>query len=245
MARVAMVTGATRGLGAAISRDLLASGWRVRGCYRHRDDLADALRESARREGASDRLTLTRCDLADPGARERWALAAVDAEGGVDALIHAAGPFSRTPLLDESPAAFTAHYEVHTSALHALTRVVAPSMCARRHGRILAFGLASSHRVSAPPVIAAFYCAKLATVALTRAIARELAPHGVTANVISPGVLDSGGLDAPELERLRAQIPAGYVGEARDAVAVTRWLLSDEARYVTGNELLVSGGWGL
>ncbi len=78
-----------------------------------------------------------------------------------------------------------------------------------------------------------------------RALARELAADHITANVIAPGVIDSGGLDPGELQRLRPAIPAGYVGEPRDAVATARWLLSDEARYVSGTEVLVSGAWGL
>lgn len=243
--RAVLVTGATRGIGAGVAARLGRAGWRVEGCYRARDDAADALRDLARAEGWSERITLSRCDIGDDAARSRWCDAALGRLGGCDALVHAAGPFLRAPLFAQEPAAWRALYDANVIALHALAAAAAPSMRAARWGRIVGFGLASTPRASAPPVIAAYYCAKLATTALVRALARELAPDGVTANLVSPGVIDSGGLAPDELARLRAQVPAGEVGAVSDAVAAVAWLLSDEARYVTGAELPVAGGWGL
>ncbi|MFO0629935.1 MAG: SDR family oxidoreductase [Polyangiales bacterium] len=244
MSRVALITGASRGLGGALTRALLADGWRVQGCFRDRDRDAETLRADLDAD-ARERLTLTRCDLADGAARARWCADALQREGGCDALVHAAGPFLRAPLLEQSPDDLRALYEVNVVALHALACAAAPSMRARRGGRVVSFGLASTHRGAAPPVLAAYYCAKAAATSLVRALARELAPDQITANVVSPGVINSGGLDAAELHRLQPTIPAGYVGEPRDAVAAARWLLSDEARYVSGSEILVSGAWGL
>jgi 3-oxoacyl-[acyl-carrier protein] reductase len=244
VSRVALITGASRGLGGALTRALLAEGWRVHGCYRDRDADADALRDGLDADARS-RLALSRSDLADGVARRRWCDEALRGEGRCDALVHAAGPFLRAPLLEQSPEAMRLLYEVNVVALHALACAVAPSMRARRWGRVLSFGLASTHRGAAPPVLAAYYCAKAAATSLVRALARELAPDHITANVIAPGVIDSGGLDASELQRLQPAIPAGYVGDARDAVSAARWLLSDEARYVSGTEVLVSGAWGL
>lgn len=245
MTRVALLTGAARGIGADLARDLTRRGWRVAGCYRSRDEHAEALRDEARAQGHHHLLSLSRCDLADGAARERWVRSTLDAEGRCDAVVHAAGPFLRGPLLEQSADAMLALYEVNVVALHSLVAAAAPAMRARSWGRIVSFGLASSRHASAPPTIAAYYCAKLAATAMVRALARELAPHGVTANVVSPGVLDTGGLPADEIERLRPTIPAGYVGAAADAVSAVQWLLSDESRYVTGTEVLVAGGWGL
>jgi 3-oxoacyl-[acyl-carrier protein] reductase len=72
-----------------------------------------------------------------------------------------------------------------------------------------------------------------------------LAPFGITANAISPGFIDSGSAPAEELAGMVKRIPAGYVGEVSDTVAAARFLLSDEARYVTGTNIHVSGGWGI
>lgn len=245
MTRAALVTGAARGIGAGVARRLAREGWRVEGCYRANDDAARALVEDAEREGWADRIRLSRCDIGDDDARERWAEAALQRLGPCDALVHAAGPFLRAPLLAQSPRDLRALYDANVIALHALACAVAPAMRARRFGRIVAFGLASTPRASAPPVIAGYYCAKIAMTALVRALARELAADGITANVVSPGVIDSGGLLPDEVERLRAQVPAGFVGEVDDAVAAVAWLLSEQARYITGAEIPVAGGWGL
>lgn len=217
----------------------------MHGCYRSRDDAASALVERAEREGWSDRISLSRCDIGDAAARAAWCASALASAGRCDALVHAAGPFLRAPLFAQRPAELASLYETHVIALHSLAATLGAEMRSQGWGRILAFGLASSHRASAPPAIAGYYCAKLAVTAMIRALARELAPFGITANVISPGVLDSGGLPTEELERLRPTIPAGYVGVPDDAAAAARWLLSEEARYVTGSELFVAGGWGL
>jgi 3-oxoacyl-[acyl-carrier protein] reductase len=72
-----------------------------------------------------------------------------------------------------------------------------------------------------------------------------LAPHGITVNAISPGLIDSGASPREELEAMVPRIPAGYVWSVDDAVAAARFLLSDEARYVTGTNVHVSGGWGI
>jgi 3-oxoacyl-[acyl-carrier protein] reductase len=72
-----------------------------------------------------------------------------------------------------------------------------------------------------------------------------LAPHGITVNAISPGFIDSGSAASEELEQMVKRIPAGYVGSTQDAVNTVRFLLSDEARYVNGANLHLSGGWGL
>lgn len=245
MRRAALVTGAARGIGAAVSRHLARAGWRVEGCYRARDDAAVALLRAAETEGWRDRIHLSRCDVGDDDARARWCSEALDRIGRCDALVHAAGPFLRAPLFAQEPTELRSLYDVNVIALHALAAAVAPRMRAQGHGRIVAFGLASTPRAAAPPVIAGYYCAKLATTALVRALARELAPDGITANVVSPGVIDSGALPPEEIARLRGQVPAGYVGAVDDAVEAVAWLLSDGARYVTGAEVPVAGGWGL
>ena len=79
----------------------------------------------------------------------------------------------------------------------------------------------------------------------TRSLARLLAPHGITVNTISPGFIDSGSAPPEELEKMVKQIPANYIGELKDVVGAVDFLLSDQARYVNGTNMHVSGGWGL
>jgi 3-oxoacyl-[acyl-carrier protein] reductase len=97
----------------------------------------------------------------------------------------------------------------------------------------------------AQPQLTAHYIAKAGILVLTRTLARTLAPHGITVNSISPGFIDSGSAPASELESMARRIPAGYIGSVDDAVSVVRFLLSDEARYVTGANIHLSGAWGI
>jgi 3-oxoacyl-[acyl-carrier protein] reductase len=118
-------------------------------------------------------------------------------------------------------------------------------MIRRRWGRIVAFGMASADQMTAQPNITAYYAAKAGVLILVRALAKALAPHGITVNAISPGFIDSGSDTTQALDEVRPKVPAGYVGEVGDAVAAARFFLSDAARYVTGSNLHVSGGWGI
>jgi 3-oxoacyl-[acyl-carrier protein] reductase len=126
-----------------------------------------------------------------------------------------------------------------------LSRAVAPGMIGRQWGRIISFSIARAEQLSAQPELTAHAIAKTGVLVLTRTLARVLAPHGITVNAISPGFIDSGNPLPAELESVARRIPAGYVGTVDDAVAAVRYLISDDARYVTGSNLQLGGGWGL
>lgn len=241
--RVAIITGGAKGIGRAIALDLAARGWSVALCFRTSEqaalDTAEALR------AAGGRALALPCDVSDPAQCEELVSRTTSEWGQLDALVHCAGPYHRVALLEETPEAWRQTFDHNLHSLFYLSRLVAPLMRAQRQGRIVAFGVANLERLSAPPFVAAYYAAKAGLLALSRALAKELAPDGVTVNVVSPGFIDSGGLPPDELQRMLGSIPAGYLGQPSDAVAAVRFLLSDEARYITGAHLPVSGGWGL
>jgi 3-oxoacyl-[acyl-carrier protein] reductase len=116
---------------------------------------------------------------------------------------------------------------------------------AGRWGRIVAFSMANADQMVAQPEVTAHYIAKAGLLVLTRTLAKTLAPHGITVNAISPGFINSGSAPEAELAAMLKRIPAGHVGEVDDAVAAVRFLLSDDARYVNGTNIHVSGGWGI
>jgi 3-oxoacyl-[acyl-carrier protein] reductase len=118
-------------------------------------------------------------------------------------------------------------------------------MRARRWGRIIGLGLATADRLSAQPNVTAYYIAKAGLLVLVRSLAKVLAPHGITVNAVSPGILETPEYPRFDLESLLERIPAGHLGQIDDVVAAARFLLSDEAGYVTGANVHVSGGWGL
>ena len=97
----------------------------------------------------------------------------------------------------------------------------------------------------AQPEITGHYIAKAGVLILTKTLARLVAPYGITANAISPGFINSGSAPPEELAPMTKRIPAGYIGEVSDTVAAVRFLISDEARYVNGTNIHVSGGWGI
>lgn len=105
--------------------------------------------------------------------------------------------------------------------------------------------MAKADQQIAQPQLTAHYIAKSGVLILTRSLARLLAPHGITVNAISPGFTHSGSAPQEELEKMAKSIPAGYIGETQDVVGVVNFLLSEEARYVNGANICVSGGWGI
>jgi 3-oxoacyl-[acyl-carrier protein] reductase len=241
--RVALITGGARGIGRAIGLDLARAGWAVAFCYRTSEAAAAETRAAV--EAAGVRALAVRADVSDPAVAEGLVRRVEDTWGRIDALVNCAGPYHRVELLQETPEGWREMFENNLHPVFYLSRAAAPGMVARRWGRILAFGMATADQLTAQPNVTAHYIAKAGILVLVRSLARVLAPHGVTVNAISPGFIDSGGTPAAELEAMRPRIPAGYVGSVDDAVATARFLLSDDARYVTGTNVHVSGGWGI
>jgi len=126
-----------------------------------------------------------------------------------------------------------------------LAQAVAPGMKARKSGRIINFSMANADQMISQPDVTAHYIAKAGVLILTRTLAKLLAPHGITVNAISPGFIDSGSAPPEEHAGITKRIPAGYIGTVGDTVAAVRYLLSDEARYVNGTNIQISGAWGI
>jgi 3-oxoacyl-[acyl-carrier protein] reductase len=105
--------------------------------------------------------------------------------------------------------------------------------------------MANTEQLVGQPNLTAHYIAKVGVVVLMRSLARLVAPYGITANCIAPGYIDSGSAPREELNEAIKRIPAGYLGSVDDTAALVRFLLSDEARYINGANIQVSGGWGI
>ena len=241
--RVALITGGAKGIGRAIGIDLAARGWRVAFCYRTSIAEAKETWDALRAQGVE--ALAEHADVSDPEACERLVEKVVEEFGRIDALVNCAGPYVREPLLDQSVATWRAQFDNNLHPLFYLAKLVAPGMAERRFGRIVSFSMANADQMVGQPMVTAHYIAKAGVLILTKTLAKILGPQGITVNAISPGFIDSGSAPAAELERMVKSIPAGYVGAISDAVAAARFLLSDEARYVNGANLQVSGGWGV
>ena len=241
--RVALITGGARGIGRAVALDLAENGWSVAICYRNSVKEADEVLADIQRKGSQG--LAFRSDVSDPKAAVELVERVKQEWGHVDALINGAGPYHRKPLLEESVEGWKAMFDNNLHPVFYLSQAVAPVMKERNWGRIICFSMANADQLVAQPQLTAHYIAKVGVLVVCRTLARILAPYGITVNAISPGFIDSGSAPKEEVEAMAKRIPAGYVGSTEDAVSIVRFLLSDEARYINGANIHLSGAWGI
>ena len=243
MSKVALITGGARGIARAVALALAARGYRVAIAWRSSEQAADETLAAIRAHGV-DGLSI-RADVSVP-EQAAALVSRVEREWGqIDVLVNGAGPYHRVALLEETIEGWQEMFDNNLHPVFYLSRAVAPGMKERRSGRIVSFGMANADQGVGQPHVTAHYIAKAGVLMLTRALARTLAPHGITVNAISPGFIDSGSAPPEELQKMVKTIPAGYVGTVDDAVNAVLYLLSEEARYVNGANIIVSGAWGV
>lgn len=241
--RVALITGGARGIGRGIALSLARRGWCVAVCHRRSHEAAEETRAAIQEQGAGA-LALQR-DVSDPEQSAALVHDVLNEWGRIDALVNAAGPYHRRPLLDETLEGWHEMFDNNLHPVFYLSRLVAPEMQRRGWGRIVNFSMVHVDQCLGQPNLTAHYIAKVGVLVLTRSLARLLAPHGITVNAIAPGFIDSGSAPADELARMTRRIPAGRLGTVQEVVAAAEFLLSDEAAYVNGAQLQIGGGWGV
>ena len=241
--RVALITGGARGIARAVTLDLAACGWSVAICYRTSSKEASDVMVAVKRAGAKG--LAFQSDVSDPDAAAGLVQRVHQQWGRIDALINGAGPYHRVSLLDETIEGWHSMFDNNLHPVFYLTRAVIPIMKNNKWGRIVSFSMANAEQLISQPQLTAHYISKVGLLALSRSFAKLIAGHGITMNCVSPGFIDSGSAPEGELERMVKFIPAGYVGSVGDAAAAVRFLLSDEARYVNGANIQLSGAWGV
>ena len=241
--RVALITGGVRGIGRAVAVSLARRGWVVAVCYRK--SKAEAATLKSELESCNARSLLVHTDVSDPANAETLVRLVERDCGRIDALINCIGAYHRVPVLQESIEGWQEMFDHNLNTVFYLSRAAAPGMMARGCGRIINFSVVNADQQTAQPFVTAHYIAKIGVLVLTRSLAKALAPHGITVNCISPGFIETGGVPPEELAQSFKSIPAGYMGSPEDAVGAVHYLLSDEARYVNGANIQLSGAWGV
>jgi gluconate 5-dehydrogenase len=241
--RRALVTGGNSGIGEAMARALGLAGASVVLVARRESELQAA---AARLRGDGIHASHLPADLCDVPALQAVARAAEARLGGVDILVNAAGVNLRQPFGEVTPQAWQTQIALHLGAPFFLAQALAPGMAVRGWGRIINIASLQSYR--AFPNSAPYGAGKGGVVQLTRAIAQEWTARGVTCNAIGPGffptALTAAVFNNPELAaRNAAQTCAGRNGDLQDLYGATVFLASEASAYVSGQTLMVDGGF--
>ncbi len=244
--RTALVTGASRGIGAAIALALARAGADVAVAARREADL-DRVADEIRATGT--RAVAIRCDLLDAAAVTGCTADVEAALGGIDVLVNnAGGPLFQSPVLAIREDGWQRTLDLNLTSVLRMCQSVGAGMMQRGRGAIV--NIASAPPSRAWPAIAAYSAAKAAVLNLTGSLAAEFGPHGVRVNAVCPGWIRTATnrsyLRDPGTAALAVDaVPLGSWGEPEDVAATVMWLACDAARYVTGAAIPVDGGLSL
>jgi NAD(P)-dependent dehydrogenase (short-subunit alcohol dehydrogenase family) len=237
--KLALVTGASRGIGAAIAKTLAAEGADVAITYEKSADLANEVVKAIRDHGRKG--VAIQADSADVSAVQASIEKTVRELGGLDILVNNAGILRVGGLKDNSIADIDALLDVNVRS------PIVASKAALAHlgkgGRIITIGSYFADRVPAP-VLTVYSATKSALVAFTKGLARELGPQEITVNLVQPGSIDTDMNPAhgPFGDALRQFMALGHYGKPDDIANAVAFLASEKAKYITGTALTVDGG---
>ena len=238
--KVALVTGATGGLGQEIARALHGQGATVVLSGTKPDRL------EAMRAVLGDRAAVVPCDLADPDQTRTLLSRAEEASGPVDILVNNAGITRDTLALRMKDEDWQAVIAVNLTAGFLLARAALRTMTRRRWGRIV--GITSVVGVTGNPGQSNYAASKAGMIGMSKALAAEVASRDITVNCVAPGFIQSpmtDSLNEKQRTAILSAVPAGRLGQGEDVAAAVVFLASQEAAYVTGQTLHVNGGMAM
>lgn len=236
--QVALVTGASRGIGAAIAQELAQRGVKVIGTATTPEGAAKVGAALAAAGGTGIAL-----DVNDAAAAEAQVDAIARQHGGLHVLVNNAGITRDTLAMRMKDADWDAVLDTNLKAVFRMSRAVMRTMMKQRYGRII--NITSVVGASGNPGQANYAAAKAGVAGMTRALARELGSRGVTVNCVAPGFIETdmtAALPEEQQKALLGQIPLGHLGKPADVAHAVAFLASPQAGYVTGQEIHVNGG---
>ncbi|CAM5282137.1 3-oxoacyl-[acyl-carrier-protein] reductase [Streptomyces spiroverticillatus] len=239
--KIALVSGGSRGIGAAVVLRLAEDGWDVSFCYRSDEEAARLVEKEATERGA--RCLPVRADVSDPVQAKSWVARTEDELGPVSAVVANAGITRDRPLVMMSDDDWHQVMDTNLDGVFHTCRAAVFPMLKRRSGRIVT--LSSVAGVHGNAGQTNYSAAKAGIIGFTKSLAKEVGPHGIRANVVAPGLIDTDMTDtlpAAARERLLSSIALRRFGTAAEVAALTAFLLSDQASYLTGTVLEAHGG---
>jgi 3-oxoacyl-[acyl-carrier protein] reductase len=235
----ALVTGASRGIGAAIVRRLAAEGADIAFTYQRSAEAAQSLAREI--EGLGRKVIALQADSADPAAVQQSVSATVERLGGLDILVNNAGIARGGPLEEMTLEDIDALLNVNIRAVVLASRAAIPHL--PRGGRIINIGSNLGERVAYGGVTV-YSMTKSALVSLTKGLSRDLGPRGIAVTLVNPGSTDTdmNPAQGPRAEKQRQLISLGHYGKAEDIAAAVAFLAGPDAAHVTGTSITVDGG---
>jgi 3-oxoacyl-[acyl-carrier protein] reductase len=237
--RVALVTGASRGIGRSIAEKLAARGAIVVAAARGENAaaVADVITKAG---GRAESVSL---DVTEPGAPERLVAATIEPHKRIDILVNNAGIARDQLMLRMKREDWDAVLATNLTAAFALTQAVLKPMIRQKGGRIISIGSVVGQ--SGNPGQANYAASKAGLIGFTKAVALEVASRGITVNLVAPGLIETDmtrAMTADAREEWAAKIPLRRLGTPADIASAVCFLASDEASYITGHVLAVNGG---
>jgi 3-oxoacyl-[acyl-carrier protein] reductase len=242
--RVALITGGSRGIGRGIAVRLAQDGARVAIAYRKNKAAAQQTLRQMQSLGAD--CVAVETDISDAGRADQLVRTVVDRFGRLDIVVNNVGDFRWGTLSESSLEDWQSVFSSNLMTVLYISRAALPHMRKGRWGRIINMGAVGAERAFGQAKISAYAAAKAAVVALSRSLALEEAKNGITVNVVNPSSIDEKELTLNEARRIRdARFPIGRPPTVEDVAATVAFFASEEAEYVTGQVVNVSGGWML
>jgi len=242
--RVAVITGGSRGIGRGIAVRLAQDGARVAIAYRSNKAAAQQTLRLLQSHGAD--CVAVETDVSDPGRAEQLIKTVADRFGRIDVVVNNVGDFRWGTLAESALEDWQKIFSSNLFTALYVSRAALPHMRRGRWGRIINLGAVGAERAFGQAKISAYAAAKAAVVALSRSLALEEAKNGITVNVVNPSSIDENELTLSEARRIRdARFPIGRPPTVEDVAATVSFFASEEAEYVTGQVMNVSGGWML
>jgi 3-oxoacyl-[acyl-carrier protein] reductase len=242
--RVALITGGSRGIGRGIALRLGQEGARVAIAYRSNKAAAQQTLRQLQSIGVD--CVAVETDITVAARAEQLVQTVAERFGRLDVLVNNVGDFRWGLLAESSVEEWQGVFSSNVMSVLFMSRAALPQMRRGRWGRIINLGAVGAERAFGQAKISAYASAKAAVVAMSRSLALEEAKNGITVNVVNPSNIDEKELTLSEARRIRdARFPIGRPPTGEDVAAAVAFFASEEAEYVTGQIINVSGGWML